>query len=77
MSKSFDKTLKRLCNKKISEYDAPLLSDNFTVTEAIAAAVIKKAMSGTTDSVKLIREILDEGGKEVHNEFKVDINVVE
>lgn len=72
----FDKTLKRLCNKKITEPDQDILGPVYTVEQAIAAAVIKKAMAGATDAVKLIREILDDD-KTVTGAFKVDINVVE
>lgn len=75
-TKSFDNTVKKLCRKKISDPQAPILEDVHSVEQEIAAAVIKRAMSGATDSVKLIREILDDG-KEVCGGFRVDINVVE
>lgn len=75
-TKSFDKTLKRLCNKKITAPDEELLGESFTVSQAIAAAVIKKAMSGATDAVKLIREIVDDEPVATAGEFKVDINVI-
>ena len=75
-SKSFDSTVRKMCSKKISDPDCELLGDSFTVEQAIAAAVIKKAMSGTADSVKLIREILDDQ-KTFSGEFRVDIKVVE
>lgn len=75
-TKSFDSTLKKLCRKKISEPDEDLLGENFTVQQAIAAAVIKKAMGGATDAVKLIREIMDDDMSHVTGEFRVDINVI-
>lgn len=65
-----------MCNKKITEPDADLLGEKFTVEQAIAAAVIKKAMSGASDSVKLIREILDDRDESC-SEFRVDIKVVD
>ena len=74
--KSFDKTVRKLCNKKITDPDAPILSETFTVEQAIAAAVIKKAMSGTADAVKLIREILEQKEK-ASSDFHVDIKVVD
>lgn len=75
-NKKFDKTVRRMCNKKITEPDADLLGEKFTVEQAIAAAVIKKAMSGASDSVKLIREILDDRDESC-SEFRVDIKVVD
>lgn len=75
-TKGFDKTVKKLCGKKISDPQAPILDEVHTVEQEIAAAVIKRAMSGATDSVKLIREILDDGSETVSG-FRVDINVVE
>ena len=75
-TKSFDKTVRKLCSKKITDPDAPLLGECHTVEQAIAAAVIKKAMSGASDSVKLIREILDES-RVSQGGFRLDINVVE
>ena len=75
-NKSFDKTVRKLCNKKITDPSQAILGEVFTVEQAIADAVIKKAMSGSTDCVKLIREIL--GNQSNGNgEIKVDINVVE
>lgn len=74
--KSFDKTVKKLCRKKISDPEAPILSEEFTVEQAIAAAVIKRAIGGSSDAVKLIREILDDSVGSV-GQFKVDINVIE
>lgn len=75
-TKSFDKTVRKLCSKKITDTEAPILDECYTVEQAIAAAVIKKAMSGAADSVKLIREILDDG-KSSQGGFRLDINVVE
>lgn len=74
--KNFDTTVRKLCSKKITDENEPLLPEKHTVEQAIAAAIIKKAMSGASDSVKLIRDILDDG-KCVSGSFKVDINVVE
>ncbi len=75
--KSFDKTVRKLCNKKITDPEGQILGETFTVEQAIAAAIIKKAMSGASDAVKLIREILDEKISSDTNEFRIDINVVE
>lgn len=77
--KSFDRTVRRLCNKKITDPDAQILGEKFTVEQAIAAAVIKKAMGGAADAVKLIREILGSADTALTEptEFRVDINVVE
>lgn len=74
-TKSFDKTVKKLCSKKITDPNQAILGEVFTVEQAIAEAVIKKAMSGSTDCVKLIREIL--GERVSSGDFRVDINVVE
>ncbi len=76
MAKSFDKTVKRLCNKKISDPDAPILDSVFTVEQALAAAIIKKAMAGNSDAVKIIRDILSEE-RGIDGSFKVDISVVD
>lgn len=65
-----------MCRKKLTDPESELLGDSFTVEQAIAAAVVKKAMSGASDSVKLIREILD-GQAAAPNEFRVDIKVVD
>lgn len=74
--KSFDNVIRKMCSRKLTDPEAPLLKEQFTPTEAIAAAVIKKAMNGSTDAVKLIREITD-GGKVMDGRFKVDISVVD
>ena len=74
--KTFDKTVKKLCRKKITDAEAPILGEEFTVEQAIAAAVIKRAIGGNSDAVKLIREILDDNIGSV-GQFKVDINVIE
>ncbi len=75
--KPFDRTVRKLCNKKIENPDEEILGEIYTVEQAIAAAVIRKAMSGTADAVKLIREILDEPSGQSAGGFRVDINVVE
>lgn len=75
-TKSFDSVIKKMCSRKMTDPEAPLLGESFTATEAIAAAVIKKAMSGSTDCVKLIREITD-GDKTLEGKFRVDISVVD
>ena len=74
--KSFDRTVRKLCSKKITDPDAQILGEKFTVEQAIAAAVIRKAIGGSADAVKLIREILGEG-REAGGDFHVDITVVE
>ena len=74
--KNFETTVRKMCNKKLTDPESELLGDTFTVEQAIAAAVVKKAMSGASDSVKLIREILD-GQNNTPNEFRVDIIVVD
>ena len=76
MVKGFDKTVKRLCAKKLSDPNESILGERFSVEEAIAEALIRRALSGTADAVKLIREILSEQ-KETQGGFQVDINVVE
>jgi len=76
-AKSFDGTVRKLCNKKISDPEEPILGEQFTVEQAIAAAVIKRAVSGATDSVKLIREILESAPSESIGQFSVNIKVVE
>lgn len=75
-AKSLDSVVKKMCQKKITDPDAPLLKERFTPTEAIAAALVKKAIGGGTDAVKLIREITDSGGVG-ESAFKVEITVVE
>lgn len=75
-SKSFDKTVKKLCAKKITDADEPILDQCFTVEQAIAAAVIKRALGGAADAVKLVREILDSQTPQ-SGDFRVDIRVVE
>ena len=80
-TKSFDRTVRRLCNKKITDPDCGILGEKFTVEQAIAAAVVKRAMQGTTDSVKLIREILGSEAEctddKKQSEFCVNIRVVD
>lgn len=73
--KTLDDTVKKLCRKRITDCEEPLLGDRFSVTEAIAAAVIKRAEGGATDAVKLIRDILASdcpGGG-----FTVDVRIVD
>ena len=77
MAISFDKTVKRMCKKKISAPDTPLLSDEFTPTEAIAEALIRRAQAGNADALKVVREILGKEEKSGHGSFHIDINVVE
>ena len=76
MANSFDKTVIRLCKKKLESPDAPLLGDTFTVTEMVAEALIKKACAGTGDSIKILREILSDNN-EIKKSFNIDINVVD
>lgn len=47
-SKSFDETVKKLCRKKITDPDEPILGAQFTVQQAIAAAIVKRAVSGAS-----------------------------
>lgn len=75
-TKKFDRTVQKMCRKRITDPDEDILGERFSVEQAIAAAVIRKAMSGATDSVKLIREILDDG-EQGCSELRVDINVVD
>ncbi len=77
MAISFDKTVKRMCKKKISAPDAPLLSDEFTPLDAIAEALIRRALSGNADALKVVREILGKDENEKKGSFHIDINVVE
>lgn len=74
--KSLDSIVRKMCRKKMTDPDAPLLKERFCATEAIAAALVKKAIGGGTDAVKLIREITD-CGENVDSTFKVEITVVE
>ncbi len=74
---TFDKTLKKMCRKKINDPSAPLLSETFTVQEAISEAVIRKALGGASDAVKIIREILNDEVSVTPDSFRIDINVVE
>ncbi|MBQ8605418.1 MAG: hypothetical protein IJ408_01665 [Clostridia bacterium] len=74
--KKFDRTVQKMCRKRITDPDEDILGERFSVEQAIAAAVIRKAMSGATDSVKLIREILD-NSEQGCGELRVDINVVD
>ena len=76
MAKNFDKTVKKMCAKKLSSPDENILGDTFSVQEAIAEGLIRKALSGASDAVKLIREILS-NEKEQSGGFRVDINVIE
>ncbi len=76
MAKGFDKTVKKMCAKKLSDPSENILGEKFSVEEAIAESLIRKALSGTADAVKLIREILSEE-KETNGGFRVDINVIE
>lgn len=73
--KTLDDTVKKLCRKRITDPDAPLLGERYTVTEAIAAAVIKKAESGATDAVKLIRDVL--AADSVKSGLTVEVHVVD
>ena len=76
-ARSFDDTVKKLCRKKITDPEEPILGERFTVQQAIAAAIIKRAVSGASDAVKLVREILDSEDRTEIGEFKVNIRVVE
>ena len=76
-SKSFDETVKKLCRKKITDPDEPIVGAQFTVQQAIAAAIVKRAVSGASDAVKLIREILDSETANTAGEFKVNIRVID
>lgn len=75
--KSFDDTVKKLCRKKITDPQEPILPQSFTVQQAIAAAVVRRAVDGAADAVKLVREILDSQDTVSAGEFKVNIRVVE
>ena len=73
---NFDSTVKKMCKKKISSPDEPLLKPQFTPLEAIAEALIRRAQAGNADALKVVREIL--GQERVTNGgFSIDINVVE
>ena len=77
MAISFDKTVKRMCKKKISSPDEPLLKDEFTPTDAIAEALIRRALAGNSDALKVVREILGKEESTQKGGFFIDINVVE
>ncbi len=76
-TKTFDATVKKLCRKKISDPEEAILGPSFTVQQAIAAAIIKRALGGAPDAVKLVREILDYQDSPSAGEFKVNIRVVD
>lgn len=76
-TKTFDETVKKLCAKKITDPDETILGQSFTVQQAIAAAIIKRALGGAADAVKLIREILAAQDVTEMGEFKVNIRVIE
>ena len=76
MAKTFDETVKKMCRKKMESPDSPLLKERYSVEEAIAEALIRKALSGASDAVKLLREILGTGGSQKGN-FQIDIKVVD
>ena len=77
MAKGFDKTVKKMCAKKLSDPNENILGEKFSVEEAIAEGLIRKALSGTADAVKLVREILSEENESNNGGFRVDINVIE
>ena len=77
MPMNFDKTVKRMCKKKITSPDEPLLKDEFTPTDAIAEALIRRALSGNADALKVVREILGKEERDNKGGFFIDINVVE
>ena len=74
---NFDKTVKRMCKKKISSPDEPLLDGEFTPLEAIAEALIRRAQSGNADALKVVREIVGQQSEVKSGGFSIDINVVE
>ncbi len=76
-NKTFDDTIKKLCRKKITDPDEAIIGPSFTVQQAIAAAIIKRALGGAPDAVKLVREILDCQDSLDTGEFKVNIKVVD
>lgn len=77
MAISFDKTVKRMCKRKINSPDEPLLTAEFTPTEAIAEALIRRALAGNADALKVVREILGKDEQGRPGSFQIDINVVE
>ena len=77
MPMNFDKTVKRMCKKKITSPDEPLLKDEFTPTDAIAEALIRRALAGNADALKVVREILGKEEREQKGGFFIDINVVD
>ncbi len=74
---SFDNIVKKMCKKKISSPDEPLLKPEFTPTEAIAEALIRRALAGNADALKVVREILGQDNGVKSGGFSIDINVVE
>ncbi len=77
MAINFDKTVQKLCRKKLTSPDEPLLQGSFTPTEAIAEALIRRALSGNADALKLVRDILGKQTPKEDSRFFIDINVVE
>ncbi len=77
MAINFDKTVIKMCKKKISSPDEPLLPGEFTPVEAIAEALIRRAQSGNADALKVVREILGQKEVQKNDRFFIDINVIE
>lgn len=74
---NFDKTVKRMCKKKIHSADEPLLPDEFTPVDAIAEALIRRALAGNADALKVVRDIIGSEPSEKKGGYVIDINVVE
>ena len=74
---NFDKTVKRMCKKKIRSADEPLLQGEFTPVDAIAEALIRRALAGNADALKVVREIIGNEPCESKGGYVIDINVVE
>lgn len=77
MAKSFDRTVRRMCRKKISDPSGDILGEVFTVEQAISEALIRRALTGAADAVKLIREILSEDNTDTQKDCTIDIRLVE
>ncbi len=77
MPMNFDKTVKKMCKKKITSPDEPLLKDEFTPTDAIAEALIRRALAGNADALKVVRDILGKEECDKKGGFFIDINVVD
>ena len=70
---ALDGAIKKLCQKRTSEGTIKL-SKNPTALTLVAAAVLKRAMDGAPEAVKLVRSALE--GDALDSGFKLEIEVI-